>query len=162
DVTAAKTSERQRGMLVEELNHRVKNILSVAMSIASQMLRNFSSVESFREAYFARLQALAKANELMAQRNWVGARLRDVVELEVALYMEKKKSTVKMDGPNVSLLPRAALTLGLVFHELVTNAAKHGALAKSGMKLAVTWDLESASETQLVIRWEETGGRGIK
>jgi two-component system, chemotaxis family, CheB/CheR fusion protein len=161
DITSAKASERQRGMLVEELNHRVKNILAVAMSIASQMLRNFNSVEEFRNAYFGRLQALARANELLSQRDWAGAKLRDVIELELNPY-ENKKSPISLDGPDVLLLPRAALSLGLVFHELATNAAKHGALAQPGMKLKVTWALEHASEQRLTIQWDETGGRQIK
>src|SRR5262249_9641887 len=90
-----------------------------------------------------------------------GARLRDVIELELKPY-QAKKLPIAVSGPNVLLLPRAALSLGLAFHELVTNAAKHGAIARQGMKLNVNWSLEAASDQHLVIRWDEAGGRDVK
>lgn len=162
DITSAKASEHQRGLLVEELNHRVKNILSVAMSIANQMLGDSKSEEKFRAAYFGRLQALAKANELLAQRKWAGAELRDVIELELNPYQDDKKVPITLTGPDLILKPRAAISLGLVFHELATNAVKHGALAKPGMGLGIRWELDGADRDELVIKWEETNGHGIK
>ena len=161
DVTRLKSADRQKA-LVEELNHRVKNILSVVISIASQMTRDAGTTEEFKSAFLARLRALANSNELLAARNWAGARLDDLVGFELKPYAGKSDA-VTVDGPNLLLTPKAAVTLGLVLHEMCTNAAKYGALADPSRRLAVTWAMEGAGEdAKLRLVWSETGGMGIK
>lgn len=161
DVTRLKSADRQTA-LVEELNHRVKNILSVVFSIASQMTRDAGTTEDFKTAFLARLRALANSNELLAARDWAGARLDDLVNFELKPYAGRSDG-VTVDGPNLLLTPKAAVTLGLVLHEMCTNAAKYGALADPSRRLAVTWAIEGADEgAMLRLVWAETGGMGIK
>jgi two-component system, chemotaxis family, CheB/CheR fusion protein len=160
DISTLKKADRQRLLLIDELNHRVKNILAVAMSIAGQMLRTFRSPDEFRDAYFGRLQILAKANELVSLRDWNGAKLGDIIALELSPYLQERPTAVSVDGPPVVLRSRGALTVGLAVHELVTNAAKYGALGKPGMTLDVGWTLDGGND--LVIRWDESGGKDIK
>lgn len=161
DITRLKSADRQTA-LVEELNHRVKNILSVVFSIASQMTRDAGSTEDFKTAFLARLRALANSNELLAAHDWAGARLDDLVSFELKPYAGRSDG-VTLEGPNLLLTPKAAVTLGLVLHEMCTNAAKYGALADPGRRLAVTWAIDGAGEgAMLRLVWSETGGTGVK
>jgi two-component system, chemotaxis family, CheB/CheR fusion protein len=161
DVTSLKSVDRQKA-LVEELNHRVKNILSVVISIASQMARDAGSVKGFKTAFVARLKALANSNELLAARDWAGARLDELVSFELKPYVGRTEA-VTMNGPELLLKPKAAVTLGLVLHEMCTNAAKYGALAGPGRQLAVTWTVEGVGEDAMLrLQWTESGGTGVK
>jgi PAS domain S-box-containing protein len=160
DITEQKHAEEQQRFFLDELNHRVKNTLTTVQSIASQTLRTTETSAQFKEAFEGRLLALSKTHNLLTRKSWREAELRDVAEQELAPYRKQGDERVVLDGPNVRLPARYAINLGLVLHELVTNAAKYGALSTNAGHLEMTWTvLENEDRPdQLRIHWTESGG----
>jgi two-component sensor histidine kinase len=160
DITEQKQAEEQQRFFLDELNHRVKNTLTTVQSIASQTLRTTDSPTQFREAFEGRLLALSKTHNLLTRKSWREAELRDIAEQELAPYRKPGDERVVLNGPDVKLPARYAINLGLVLHELVTNAAKYGALSNNAGHLDVTWSVDGSPDRpqQLRIHWTETGG----
>jgi PAS domain S-box-containing protein len=161
DITERRRAEERQRLLINELNHRVKNTLSTVQSLAVQTLRTTASPEPFREAFEARLMALSDAHSLLTRSNWTGAELRDVLEHALAPYRdgEAADARVQLRGAALRLPARAALTLGMAFHELATNAAKYGALSTSTGRVEVAWRIEHTDgAASLSLEWRETGG----
>lgn len=156
DVTARIQGERQRKLLLEELNHRVKNTLATVQAIAAQTLRSSPDLEAFGTAFEARLMALSATHTLLTATSWRSASLHDLLHSELAPYGAAR---FKLDGPTVMLSPPQAVALGLVFHELTTNAAKYGALSVAGGEVEVvcTPYREGAVE-RLRLDWTERNG----
>jgi PAS domain S-box-containing protein len=162
DVTARKRAERQQQLLIEELNHRVKNTLAIAQSLTNQTLRSSPSPTSFAAAFQGRLAALASAHTLLAQTRWDGAMLRDLIQAQLDPYRTAGRSNVTITGEDVSLEPDAALTLGLALHELATNAAKHGAFTCPAGRVEIASQIDgSGPERRLVLTWSEQGGPAV-
>jgi two-component sensor histidine kinase len=156
DVTDRVLAERQQKLLLDELNHRVKNTLSTVQAIADQTLRTTSDPMSFRNAFEPRLMALSATHNLLTATNWVSADLGDVVRLEFRPYGPER---YRLGGPPVALSPAQALALGMVFHELATNAAKYGALAQGDGQVEVIWRLgQRGQRGDLEIDWKEHDG----
>ena len=152
DITdQVRAQERQR-LLVDELNHRVKNTLATVQAIAQQTLRNAATPERFAEAFESRLMALSKTHNALTDSHWTGAGLRQILWQELSPYGAER---VAMNGVDVQLSARLALTLGMVFHELATNAAKYGALSDGG-RLVVSWSVDA--DDDLSLDWRESGG----
>jgi two-component sensor histidine kinase len=147
---------------LNELNHRVKNTLAIVQAIAVQTLRMADSPAAFTEAFLARLLALSQTHNLLNQTSWQGAGLHDVVCAELAPHAGADR--VRLTGAHVRLRPEAAVTLGMVFHELATNAAKYGALSQPSGHVAVTWNVMSAEphERLLHLEWQETNGPPVR
>ncbi|WP_201860381.1 sensor histidine kinase [Microvirga soli] len=160
DITEQKQAEEQQRFFLDELNHRVKNTLATVQSIASQTLRTTESSAQFKEAFEGRLLALSKTHNLLTRKSWREAELRDVAEQELAPYRKAGDARVVLDGPDVRLPARYAINLGLVLHELVTNAAKYGALSTNAGHLEVAWSVIESDDRakQLRIHWSESGG----
>jgi two-component system, chemotaxis family, CheB/CheR fusion protein len=158
DVTQLAEAEAQQKMLVEELNHRVKNMLTVITSIANRTFAPDTSAP--KDAFMGRVHALAKTYGLISKENWQNVSLQDLVTDGLAPYEEGQRVSVK--GPPIWLTPRAALAIGLVLHELATNAVKHGTLSTAKGRLSLTWRVERQPKPgQIVIEWTETGGPKI-
>ena len=157
DVSERKRGEELRILMVDELNHRVKNTLATVQSIAALSLAGTADAQS-REAFDARLVALSRTHDLLASYSWKGASLRDLLLQELAPYHPKNGARAVVEGPDVGLKPKAALAFGMAFHELATNAAKYGALSNPTGQVRVTWDVESPSESVLRLKWAEIGG----
>jgi PAS domain S-box-containing protein len=157
DVTEAMTAQEQQRLLINELNHRVKNTLATVQSIAAQTARRADSPEDFRDKFEARIIALSKTHNLLTQGGWERAGLRDLLAQEFAPYPAEQ---VRLEGPDLDLAPRQAVALGLVFHELTTNAIKYGALSVATGCVRVTWRLVLVSEVErrLILHWVEEGG----
>ncbi len=156
DVTDRVLGDRQQKLLLDELNHRVKNTLSTVQAIADQTLRTNADPVSFREAFEARLMALSDTHNLLTATNWIGADLRQIAQLEFRPYGSARYHLM---GPAVALSPARALALGLLFHELATNAAKYGALSAGGGQVEVVWQVRGEDELQeLEIDWREADG----
>ena len=160
DITERKAAEERQKLLVDELNHRVKNTLATVQSLAKQTARATTSAGTFRERFEGRLVALSKAHDQLTVRNWQDAVLRDVITAAIAPYLIGGQDQAVLRGEDIMLRPRAALTLAMVFHELTTNAAKYGALSVAAGKIGVTWAVRSAAgkKPALSIEWQEEGG----
>jgi two-component sensor histidine kinase len=152
DVTDRVRAEQQQKLLVDELNHRVKNTLATVQAIAAQTLRTAPEPAAFREAFEARLLALSATHDLLTATSWRSAQLRDVAAVEFRPYGPER---YRLDGPDVALAPAEALSLGLLFHELATNAAKYGALSAADGRVDVRWQVVDA---RLELTWRERGG----
>jgi two-component system, chemotaxis family, CheB/CheR fusion protein len=158
DITGRKENERERELLAQELSHRVKNTLAVVQSLAMQTDGRIRSVEAYREAFIGRLQALARAQNLLLEARWRGTDLKVLVEQAVAAYRVDHPQVVEAEGEPVAVTPRQGLGLSLILHELGTNAAKHGALTRSDGRLHVSWQVEAGSERRVRLRWQERHG----
>ena len=158
DVTSLAHAEQQLRVMVAELNHRVKNMLTVIVSIAAQTLKRSADAETFAKTFLDRLHAMARSHDLLSREHWSEISLRDVVTQELEPYRLGRSDRVVMEGPPVSLTPTRALSLGMVIHELGTNSVKYGSLSADEGSLEVTWAIEKRSETYLVLDWTERGG----
>lgn len=146
------------GSLVDELNHRVRNMLQVVSAVATHTLRRAASLEEFGTVFSGRIRALARAHELVSVGGWAEVPLLDLIEKELEPYASSPERLV-LTGSSVLLKPKAALALGMVLHELATNAAKYGALSVSGGRVTIAWSEEDrAGEPRFVLRWSESGG----
>lgn len=160
DVTERVLGDRRQKLLVDELNHRVKNTLSTVQAIASQTSRGHTDPADFREAFEARLLALSATHDLLTATSWEGADLRDVLLVELRPY---ENGRYRLEGPAVALTPSRALALGLVFHELATNAVKYGALAGEAGCVQVTWRVDETGDAPaLDLVWRECGGPEVR
>lgn len=163
DITARKQAEERQDMLMAELDHRVKNILAVVQSMIRQSLGRGKAVgPEATDLLVGRLNALAQSHALLAEGRWEGTCFGDIVEMSVAPYRGEKGARVTVEGPNLTVTPKAAQTLNLALHELVTNAAKYGALSREGGRVAARWQIEGEdAERHLVFTWQEDGGPAI-
>ncbi|WP_328598351.1 CHASE domain-containing protein [Pontixanthobacter gangjinensis] len=145
-----------RDNLTRELNHRVKNTLANVLSIISLTRRRASSLDQFADSLDGRIRALSATHDLLTQSEWGATPIRALVETELTPYANQSDQIVEMRGPAVEIAPNDALSLGLAIHELATNAAKYGALSKSGGSVSVTWEMKGEDFVQ--IDWAEAGG----
>ena len=160
DITERKAAEQRQRLLIDELNHRVKNTLATVQSLASQTVRGAESPQAFRERFEGRLIALSKAHDQLTQHHWESADLRELLSGSLAPYAGTGWQRVVMRGEDVMLRPRAVLTLAMAVHELTTNAAKYGALSQPGGSIEIRWQPAPADDgwMGLKIEWIERGG----
>jgi two-component system CheB/CheR fusion protein len=154
DVTGIVEAETRQRILVSELNHRVRNMLGVVTAVVNQTLETSGSPEHFAQAFQGRIQAMARSYTLVSKQQWSAVSLRDLIHIELEPYRNARNDIVAR-GPPVEVWPPAALALGLVFHELATNAVKYGALSAPTGKLSVSWQ---EKDGQLIVKWRESGG----
>ncbi|WP_454718343.1 sensor histidine kinase [Caulobacter segnis] len=154
DMTDRVLANQRQRLLMDELNHRVKNTLATVQAIAQQTLRGAAAPETFAAAFEARLLALSQTHNALTDSQWAGAGLKQILVQELGPYGAER---IRIDGPDVHLPARVALSLGMVFHELATNAAKYGALSTGGGRLLLDWTLPDSGDT-LRFAWRETGG----
>ena len=162
DVTGLAAAEAQQRTMVEELNHRVRNMLAVVSAMAQQTLATAASPKAFMDAFSARIQAMGRTYALVSRDRWSEVALNEVFAAALAPYRAEEHDRVRIEGPAIALRPAAALALGMVAHELATNAVKYGALSTAQGAVSVTWALEARSSEQLVIDWVESGGPAAK
>ena len=156
DVTERRRAEERRALLVNELNHRVKNTLAVVQSLALQTARGAVDLPSFSAAFHARLGALARAHDLLTRTDWAGAPLVEVAR--TALESSGNRVSLSACGsPDAPLAPAQALALVMALHELATNALKHGALSAPGGRVSVAYRTEPGPGSWDV-DWAERGG----
>jgi PAS domain S-box-containing protein len=160
DITARKAAEEHQRLLLNELNHRVKNTLATVQSLALQTRRTIADPSLFDDTFLARIYALAGAHELLTEASWEGASLAEVVQRTLRPHLPTgQPERVRFSGPTIRLGPNAAVTLNMAFHELATNAVKYGALSNGAGCVEVNWIVDEAeSRPVLQIDWRETGG----
>ena len=147
-------AERQK-LMIDELNHRVKNTLATVQSIAMQTARTHADPATFAESFQSRLMSLSHTHNLLTRSHWEGAELRDVLDHETQAH---GRNRVVLNGPAVTLEPAAALAIGMIAHELATNAAKYGALSAPDGRIFVDWAIADQTDRRLNISWRESGG----
>lgn len=163
DITGRKQAEEHRELLINELNHRVKNTLVTVQSITRQTLRAAASPEQAREDIEHRLIALARAHDVLTRDSWSGASLREIVSEAVAAHVDEGGGRLKLDGPDFRLGPQAALALAMGVAELGTNAVKYGALSNDVGIVHVSWCVEGAQASQVLrLEWRECGGPAVQ
>jgi PAS domain S-box-containing protein len=163
DITERKRAEERQQLLMGELNHRVKNMLATVQSIMVQTLQRSDGLEDFARSFEGRVAALAHAHDLLTQGRWEAAELRDLAAQVVSPYQAAEGPSVVLDGPEVALRPKAALTLTLVLHELATNAGKHGALSEPDGRVELRWrEIDGADGRLLQVDWRESGGPPVR
>jgi PAS domain S-box-containing protein len=160
DVTERKRAEERQRLLIGELNHRVKNTLATIQAIARQSLRSEPSPGAFVASLTGRIQALARAHDVLVRGEVHRAELAELVRDQVELGARDPR--VSASGPAVTLDSPVAVQLGLVLHELATNARKYGALSIPEGRLAIAWRTEMQPEPELVLEWRESGVPGVR
>jgi two-component sensor histidine kinase len=155
DRTEQRNADEKQTLLINELNHRVKNTLATVQSIATQTLRTAATPQQGLAALEERLVALSRAHDVLTRESWEGAELGEIVALAVAPYTGEDHLRIRAEGASVRLRPGMALAMAMALQELATNAAKYGALSAPGGHLSITWELEAGV---LRLRWEESGG----
>jgi PAS domain S-box-containing protein len=147
----------QLRLLINELNHRVKNTLATVQSMAVQTLRGERDLGVAYGKFEARLLGLSQVHDLLTRERWYGAGLQDVAERALQPFFSGSAERVCLRGPEVWLQPGPALTMALVFHELATNAVKYGALSSDRGRVDLSWTFDEADE-RLSLTWAESGG----
>lgn len=155
DITARKQAELHRELLVNELNHRVKNSLATVQAIAQLTLTAQADPLEARASFIARIIALARAHDVLTNRNWEWADLHDLIDNVMASYRSCETDRIRVGGPSVRLWPKAALALSTALFELATNAAKYGALSVDGGRIDLTWTVVG---DHFLLDWRESGG----
>ncbi|GAA0638522.1 sensor histidine kinase [Brevundimonas lenta] len=155
DVTETVVSAERQKLMIDELNHRVKNTLATVQSIAMQTARSHADPGTFAAGFQARLMALSHTHDLLTRSHWEGADLRAILEHETEAHGPHR---ISLNGPPVALEPAAALSFGMIFHELATNAAKYGALSAPDGRILVDWGVADQSSPVLHLTWREIGG----
>jgi PAS domain S-box-containing protein len=162
DISERKQAEARQKLLVDELNHRVKNTLATVQSLASQTARGAQSTEDYHKGLEGRLIALSQVHDQLSQRNWENADLREIAEASLSPYDPALADAVTISGDSISLGPQSALTFAMILHELATNAAKYGALSQPAGRLEVAWTVErNGAGPKLRFRWRESGGPAV-
>ncbi|NNU48855.1 PAS domain S-box protein [Rhizobium sp. WYCCWR 11279] len=160
DISALKDAEREQRILIDELNHRVKNTLSTVQSISAQTLRSTPEPTQFAPNFQDRIIALAKAHDLLTKRRWTGVSLGELVDQEVGPFVGPDPYRLVLDGPEITLSPRIGLALGMVLHELASNARQFGSLQGESGVVRLKWTLSKAEDgpSRLQMSWVEHGG----
>lgn len=159
DETRSKLAEDQRILLLNELNHRLKNTLSTVQSIVDQTLRSAGVEEPVRQNLTERLIALSEAHNLLVRENWASAELETLVDGIVGPH-QGAPPRFRIEGPAARLNPHQAVSMSLALHELTTNAIKYGALSTAEGKVNVSWNLayDEDGRRSMTLLWEEAGG----
>jgi two-component system CheB/CheR fusion protein len=157
-ITERKRDEERQRMLIAELRHRVKNILSVVRSITTRTLEASEGLDDFASHFDGRLSALARTQAALSRQVDGEVDLDEMVREELRSHAAREGRQAEIQGPPVRLRQKAAETFALVVHELATNAVKYGALSTSSGHVAVTWRiLNSSGGRRMVFEWRETG-----
>jgi PAS domain S-box-containing protein len=154
DITEQKRNQEQIATLAREAEHRSKNLLATVQAAVN--LSQADTMESLKQAIEGRIKALANVTSLFVESRWIGAELSAIASQELAPYSEPGGKRVTFDGPQVLLEPNAAQAVAVALHELVTNAAKYGALSIANGQVELKWSQDT--DGQLQMRWTEIGG----
>ena len=153
DITDQLVAEEHTRLLMGELNHRTKNILSVVQAIARRTARE-AAPESFLASFGARLQGLSASNDLLLRTDWSGVQLDELATAQLAHLGDLVGARLTSGGPAIRISSREAQTLGMALHELATNSLKYGAFADETGRVQLTWQWIDDRAWQL--EWKET------
>ena len=163
DITERRQAQERQRLLMAELDHRVKNILSNVSAVAHLSSQRAPSVGSFVQALDGRIQAMSQAHALLARGAWAGADLQELLTVVLEPFLSRAKDNIRIEGRPAWVLPELTQSLALTLHELATNALKHGALSVPTGHVVVSWTIDSGlSPAQLRLTWQERGGPSAK
>lgn len=161
DLTDIKAAEARQRLLINELNHRVKNTLSSVQSIARQTLRPDETPPHVRERLVDRLLAMSAAHDILTRESWEGAAIGEIIRQGMRPFTDDRDlERIEIRGPGLRVGPSTALALSLAIHELGTNAVKYGALSTPAGRIVIAWDPAEGGRT--VVRWTESGGPAVQ
>jgi two-component sensor histidine kinase/PAS domain-containing protein len=158
DLTERRRNEQQLRLVMRELTHRSKNLLAVVQAMANKTASLAPDVDSFIRDFSSRLRAIAAAHDILVAESWSGAELRELLVASLAQTVDPAAPEIRIEGPALKLSPDATQILGLAFHELTMNAAKHGALSVPGGRLSVAWRREGG---EVRVDWREEDGPAV-
>jgi two-component sensor histidine kinase len=166
-VTVQDVSDRRRGedaqrLLLQELNHRVKNLLASVIAMATVTGRGASSVAEFRDKLLGRFSALSRAHGLLTARAWTDAAVHDVVRSTLEPHLQADPGRFSIEGPAIAISADAALALNMALYELATNAVKYGALSTVQGRVGVAWRVDPDQSGFVLLTWTETGGPPVE
>lgn len=162
DITGRKRSEQHRKLLLNELNHRVRNTLATVQSIAMQTLGGSPANAELVWRFESRLMALANTHKLLTRRHWRAVALHELLGQELEPFVSGERARAAIRGADVDLRSNAGLALGMAFHELATNAVKYGALSQAGGRIEIATERLGGAEPWLRLVWTETGGPEVE
>ena len=157
NLSQRKAAERRQALLMGELDHRVKNTLAMVLAISARTASHERTIEDFQKSFSGRIQALAATHTLLSNASWENLEIKDVLSVELAPYATLSSGRITMEGLDISVDSKTAVSLGLVFHELTTNAVKYGALSTRAGKVSVR-RIGLLDDGALQIEWEERDG----
>lgn len=159
DISERKLGDERQRLLLRELNHRVKNTLATVQALATQTVRHARQPSQFLEAFGARLQALGIAHNLLSDREWRGIGISELVQIEVKPFETAEQPRMTISGDDLLLSPDQAVGLGLILHELASNALKYGSLSVPSGSVDLGWRTQGRGDARrLVLTWRESGG----
>ena len=159
NITERKEAEDRQRLMINELNHRVKNTLSVLHSVALQSFKGANPAQM--ETFEGRLRSMSFAHDILTRQSWSGAKLGDIVDSALSPFCSDNSARCIRSGPAVDLSPSAALAISMVLHELGTNAAKYGALSDENGHVDIDWSVLNGDDSRLRIIWRELDGPPI-
>lgn len=161
DITRRKQREQENVLLLREVNHRSKNMLSLVLAVARQTAA--ATPADFVRRFTERVQALSASQDLLVSSEWKGADVRELVTAQLAHFKDLVGTQIHLEGPRCQLLPSAAQSIGMALHELATNAGKYGALSASEGRIDIAWSTQTAEGGEIfVMSWRESGGPMVK
>jgi two-component sensor histidine kinase/PAS domain-containing protein len=158
DITEAKQSADHTRLLLRELNHRVKNTLAMIQSVARQTIRQNPDPKAFMEAFSGRLRTISDAHVLLADRDWSGVHLYEVIASQLGPDFLEHPDRATVNGPDMMLPADHAVGLGLILHELTTNAHRHGAWSTDEGMVNIEWEMRHEPTPGLLLTWRESDG----
>ena len=162
DITRRKTDEEFRALLLRELEHRVKNAHSIVQAISRQTARSVDTLEAFMEVFDARLEAIRATNDIISGSVETGVALDALIRSQMRPLLGQRSGLYTLDGPPLALGSGVAQSLGLVIHELTTNALKYGALSRPGGRVQIAWRPDGSDPGLFTLTWTERGGPDVR
>jgi two-component sensor histidine kinase len=160
DAREREAADKLQKLILEELHHRIKNTLATVGAIASQSLRNATSIEQGQQAIQGRLLALGRAHDLLLQARWTSASLDHIVRGATMPYESQEAARFSISGPEVDITSGAVIALAMTLNELCTNATKFGALSVPAGRIAIRWDIDEDNQ-RLRLSWTESDGPAV-
>lgn len=159
DITEHKLADERQRLMLQELHHRVKNSLATVQAIAGLTARTVPDLAAFQRAFSSRLQSLGRTHTMLLASDWQRINMRELLHAELGSFGDGSVERFDFSGPSLDLPSDIALSLGLAFHELATNAAKYGALSVSEGRVEVNWTISRTNDSAcLHLAWSKNGG----
>jgi PAS domain S-box-containing protein len=162
DITRQKADEERLKFLMGELSHRTKNLIAVIQAIVNQTCTAYDSSEGIRAALLDRLAGIAASQDALVIGQGEQARMRELVEFQLAVFLPPDDPRIEVDGPEMELCAAAVRAIGMALHELATNACKYGALSTTDGRVAIRWSVDAAETGAFRLSWSERGGPEVK